>query len=146
MFATNHVLIGSAIGLATKNPYIALPVGIASHFLFDLTPHFGFKDKETKSKYYIKVAKFDGILLLLYLAFITLFFSSPIPLLAGAIGGLLPDLDKPFEYFIGKKIGKNLWPTFINKFHWGIQNENPKFIYTEIVAFILFNLILFNSL
>src|SRR5258708_39256458 len=43
MIATSHVIIGGAGGIAagtiTKNPAIALAVGIVSHFLCDMIPH-----------------------------------------------------------------------------------------------------------
>src|SRR5258708_19837887 len=43
MIATSHVIIGGAAGIAagtiTKNPAIALAVGIVSHFLCDMIPH-----------------------------------------------------------------------------------------------------------
>jgi hypothetical protein len=41
MTATNHALTGAFIGLALGNPWVALPVALASHFVCDAIPHFG---------------------------------------------------------------------------------------------------------
>ena len=42
MLLTPHVLVGISIAAATKNPYIAVPVAFASHFVGDLVPHWDF--------------------------------------------------------------------------------------------------------
>lgn len=41
MTGLNHVLTGSAIALAAKQPLLAAPLAFLSHFLLDVTPHFG---------------------------------------------------------------------------------------------------------
>lgn len=39
MLGTSHLLFGAAIGVVIPNPYIAFPVGWASHYLMDALPH-----------------------------------------------------------------------------------------------------------
>ena len=46
MTATNHALTGAAIGLLTGKPIVAVPLAIASHFICDAIPHFGFTDRQ----------------------------------------------------------------------------------------------------
>lgn len=40
MTATNHALTGAIIGLATGNPWLAIPVAFASHYVLDALPHY----------------------------------------------------------------------------------------------------------
>jgi len=40
MIALNHVLTGTAIGLALRQPLLAAPLALASHFVLDMVPHF----------------------------------------------------------------------------------------------------------
>lgn len=42
MTATNHVLAGAIVGATIHQPWIALPVAIASHFACDALPHFDY--------------------------------------------------------------------------------------------------------
>ncbi len=39
MLATPHILAGAAVGKAVRNPWIALPVALLSHFALDAMPH-----------------------------------------------------------------------------------------------------------
>lgn len=41
MTATNHALTGAAIGLVVGQPWLALPLALASHFVCDVIPHYG---------------------------------------------------------------------------------------------------------
>lgn len=52
MTATNHALTGAAIGLIIGRPLLAIPVALASHFICDALPHFGFPniDQTIKTK------------------------------------------------------------------------------------------------
>lgn len=42
MTITNHVLAGSIIGLTVANPVLAVFLALASHFIMDILPHFGY--------------------------------------------------------------------------------------------------------
>lgn len=39
MTATNHAITGALIAVVIKNPYLALPLALASHFALDVIPH-----------------------------------------------------------------------------------------------------------
>ena len=43
MTATNHALTGAIIGLSLSNPYLAIPLALASHFALDALPHYGIR-------------------------------------------------------------------------------------------------------
>lgn len=40
MLELPHTVVGAAIGLKIPNPLISLPLAFASHFIFDLIPHW----------------------------------------------------------------------------------------------------------
>ena len=40
MTATAHALIGASLAVKITNPYIGLPLAIASHFVADMIPHW----------------------------------------------------------------------------------------------------------
>src|SRR5436305_4998475 len=46
MTATNHALTGAIIGFVVGQPWLAVPVAIASHFVCDALPHFGSSQPE----------------------------------------------------------------------------------------------------
>ena len=48
MTATNHALTGAVIGLASGQPLLAVPAAVASHFVCDALPHFGWPDNENE--------------------------------------------------------------------------------------------------
>ena len=50
MRAINHALTGAVIGVVSGNPWIALPVAVASHFVVDAIPHHGNGDEVSGSQ------------------------------------------------------------------------------------------------
>jgi hypothetical protein len=110
MILASHAIAGAAIGRLTKNPILAFLLGLASHFALDAIPHWQY---ELKSRTYSddtlaedmaldgKFARdiifigadfFLGIFLSL-LAFggWNEMFDPSAPIIAGIIGGVLPD-------------------------------------------------------
>lgn len=59
MTATNHAMTGALIGLITRNPWIALPAAIVSHYVCDALPHY---DSALKASDYLKTRRFKIIL------------------------------------------------------------------------------------
>jgi hypothetical protein len=117
MILTTHAIIGAAAGRLTGNPWLAFVIGFASHFVADAVPHSQYhlaslvhldgpmEDNMVLNK------KFIGDLLLTGMDFtagiiLTLFFfhgaggitAISTPALAGALGGVLPDVLQ-FAYF-----------------------------------------------
>ena len=50
MLLTPHAFVGIAIGTTIQNPYIAVPLSVASHFVGDLTPHWDFFSNTKKEE------------------------------------------------------------------------------------------------
>src|SRR3954451_5134048 len=101
MFVTNHVLAGAAVGLTLpRNPAQALAAGVASHVIMDLTPHCG-DGTLTEDEFFV-IARRDGLVALGALAL--LLAAAPAPrrsVVAGVVGAVLLDLDKPCKRFFG---------------------------------------------
>jgi len=130
MLVTNHVLSGAVLGIAARNPWLAFPLGFASHFALDAAPHWGkFNDHDQ----FMRVAKADG---LTGLAVMGLATAAAAPerraaVLAGMAGAALPDLNKPAKIYLGR----SPFPKRFDAFHGRIQDEAPdRFRSHELVA------------
>lgn len=121
MFVTNHVLAGSLVGLALPaNPAQSFFGGVASHVIMDLTPHCG--DGTLTDDEFFLVARRDGLVALGVLAAVML--ATPKPrraVMAGVLGAVLLDLDKPCKRFFGI----DPFPRAVSRLHHWIQNEAP---------------------
>ena len=136
MLATNHVIFGASVGLIVKDPYLAFVSGTVSHLILDSIPHWGSSIAGVNNdKLFIKVARADGLTLLTVFALLAFLpIDNRLPILLGAFGGLLFDLDKPMMHFFKIKI----WPSWFDKLNIIIQRESPKRWWVELIAFILF--------
>jgi hypothetical protein len=134
MLVTNHVLSGAALGAAVRSPWLAFPLGVASHFALDATPHWGRWESEDT---FMRVAVADGLAGLAAMGVAT---ASARPeqrasVLAGMVGAALPDLNKPANVFFGF----SPFPAGVDRFHARIQDEAPhRFRSHELVAGALF--------
>lgn len=127
MLATPHLLTGAAIGAVTQNYYAAFILGVISHHLLDIIPHFDtaifhMNEKDdhyqlTKRDWLIGVgdAMIGVVILLLITISMLMVVGSPYnigPILVGALGGIFTDLfdNVPFwkERFRQTKIGKKV--------------------------------------
>lgn len=117
MTGFNHILAGSIIALAVKEPTLIVPIAFASHFVMDATPHFGNHPKmPLYNKAFMNYLKFDAFMSILVL--ITAISLSPenwFIILLGAGFAILPDVTWPF---INKAPA---WSKWFYKFHKGIQ-------------------------
>lgn len=134
MLVTNHVLSGAVIGAVVRSPWVAFPLGVASHFALDATPHWGKWSDDTE---FMRVAVTDGLVGLAAMGAAT---ASARPALragvvAGMVGAALPDLNKPAHVFFGR----SPFPKWVDAFHARIQDEAPdRFRSHEVVAGALF--------
>ena len=112
------MLTGSAIALAVQQPLLAAPLAFLSHFVLDVTPHFGGTPMYEYGKHwlfpYIMVA--DGIVS----AAAAFFICSLAPTLTSVIllcvlCAILPDVIL-FTYYANGR--PNTW---FHRFHLGIQ-------------------------
>jgi hypothetical protein len=117
MTGLNHVLTGTAIAIAVRQPLLAAPLAFLSHFLLDITPHFGGTPiYEYGHKYFPYIMAADGIIS----ASAVFLICSLVPSLATLIllctlCAILPDVLLFHYYTHGRP---NTW---FHRFHLGIQ-------------------------
>lgn len=47
MLDASHALIGASIAKTIPNPYLSIPLALATHFLADVFPHWDFRTRKT---------------------------------------------------------------------------------------------------
>jgi hypothetical protein len=124
MFVTNHVLSGVVIGrLLERRPVAAFVVGVGSHLLLDMVPHWGCDVRNpTENKLFLRYARRDGLLGLAALALAagaTGRRARP-AIVAAMAGAALLDMDKPMLHFFGR----NPFPGPVQRIHSAVQNES----------------------
>jgi hypothetical protein len=121
VFVTNHALAGAAIGALVRRPVPAFVVGVASHVLMDMAPHFG--EPEMDDAEFLRLARIDGAVGLGVTAAVVAAAPPAVrrSALAGLAGACLIDLDKPGRHFFGR----SPFPAAIDRFHGHIQNQVP---------------------
>jgi hypothetical protein len=121
VFVTNHALAGAAIGALVRRPVPAFVVGVASHLLMDMAPHFG--EPEMDDAEFLRLARIDGAVGLGVTAAVVAAAPPAVrrSALAGLAGACLIDLDKPGRHFFGR----SPFPAAVDRFHGHIQNEAP---------------------
>ena len=119
MLVTNHVLAGALIGSAARGPVSAFVAGVVSHFLMDVTPHWGDEDRRT----FLRVAVADGLVGATALALVNRLAPATrrTRVTAGMLGAAFPDLDKPSLLFFGM----SPFPDAFDTWHRQIQTESP---------------------
>lgn len=118
MLGFNHALAGSIIAVITPAPFVPI-VALASHFLLDLTPHFGRSETVrpyTRSFQYLLIT--DGLLCIAAVGFALLLFPDQWFIIGvGSFFGILPDLLWPLWHHGPKWLDKFLdWAEWIQ---WG---------------------------
>lgn len=118
MLVTNHVLVGSLLGAAVGRPGVAFAAGVVSHPVLDLLPHWGHPVSRPE---FLTVAVVDGLcgLAVLIAAAVRTPPDRRVAVLAGALGGAFPDVDKPWK----EVFGSSPFPAAVDRFHAWIQNE-----------------------
>jgi hypothetical protein len=117
MTGLNHALTGTAIALAVQQPLLAAPLAFLSHFLLDVTPHFGGTPVyEFGHKWFPPIMVADGIIA----ASAVFFICSLVPhmavlILLCALCAILPDIFLLTYYTQGRP---NTW---FHRWHLGMQ-------------------------
>ncbi len=117
MFATTHVLAGALVGRLVKSPVPAFAAGLASHVALDVLPHWGVARRRgdaDDARTFRRVAVVDGVVMTAAVGWLAR--RQEAGALAGAIGGVTPDLNKPAEL-----VGLPLWGRRLNQWHGDIQ-------------------------
>jgi hypothetical protein len=140
MISLNHVLAGTAIGLAVKQPTLAASLAFLSHFVLDAFPHWNYGD-EPGTKLWWKVWIVDAIGS--FIALLLLCLSAPELAWAIILGGTFAELPDVFWiYYLNA--GRPKWLFF--RFHKWIQwSETSRGFYYELgylVIFVVINIAL----
>lgn len=150
MTAINHALVGATIGLVVRNPAVALPAALLSHFVLDAIPHFGLpKVKGKYSKLFGRLLVIDAILCVLLV--LVLRVQTPeqwLVIAAAAFLATSPDLMWAPGYFrLRRGQLENKDSNVIKRFHSKIQtSQTPDGALVEIVWFLLFSGIVYQLL
>jgi hypothetical protein len=104
--AVNHILVGSIVAVAVKQPVIALPLALASHYALDALPHYGlptWADRRRHAVLFCIVITLDIIFSLALFAFLAI--SAPWYVVAAGFLAYSPDLMWVYRYLIKGKFG-----------------------------------------
>jgi hypothetical protein len=133
MIATNHYLAGVAVAATLSNPWYAIPVAFASHFVLDALPHFGLEYSTHKGKVLTGVAVVDALVLLF--AALLILPNYPTWFIVAGLIAISPDGAWIYRFIVKEKFG-SLPPApynSFNKWHAGIQKlESPWGMLVEI--------------
>ena len=133
MLSISHAATGAFIAAKISNPYLAIPLIIATHYLQDAVPHWDVgtglsKGTKTRTQAFIhEIPDLALALVIVYLMYpaifniqYSLFHFSP---LWGSFFGLLPDFLEAPRNFLGYE---PRWLTGINRFHARFHHSIPR--------------------
>lgn len=127
MLETPHIALGVAIAVAIPNPYIAIPLAFASHFILDMTPHWN-PHLNTEIKKYGHLTKqtlfIIGLDLACAVVLTTFLAKNDITIYLAAFAAILPDIVEG-PYFLWGWRNKYLDP--ILRFQKSIQSNANMF-------------------
>lgn len=152
MTASNHFATGALIGASIANPWVAAPLAVASHFLLDAMPQYGYEGPKEKKR-----AKFtlfhwalilDTLMAAICIWALTFVVKQPELVVFGLLG-YSPDIVWLYKFSITEKFGKRFLPNdnWFTNFHARIQKlEHPLLIIWEVVFFVaVFTLLIWVS-
>jgi hypothetical protein len=138
MTGTNHMLTGTAIALAVKQPLLAAPLAFVSHFVLDAIPHappYNFEYGNTRFSKAMVADATAGIALTIAVMIMVPHLAPVVAV--GAFFAILPDLTWAYFYGLNRR---NSW---FYKLHTVIQwFERPPGIIVEACYFVLITLVI----
>jgi len=143
MTGTNHGMTGAVIALTVKQPLLAIPLSFFSHFVCDMIPHFGVKDKPGEPDDELFKTKFNIILICDFLIAVSLmvlfgywFPEQKWTIWACMVAAAIPDALNAYSRLYlerVKKVKYNPKEHFTARIQW---SQTYKGAYVEIVWFI----------
>lgn len=143
MLETPHVALGVAIALKTGNPWVAIPLSLASHFLLERVPHWNphlnteiktYGKLTNKTKFIIAIDTTLALALGLFIAYKALPDTNLfLTIILSAFTSILPDLLESPYFFFGVKNKYMKWWIDLQK---SIQVDATPFwgILTQVVV------------
>ena len=117
MTTTNHAITGALIATVVKQPYLAIPLAFASHFVCDLIPHFELKWEFNSKKMWVRLAA-DGLAALAVAVFLVYSgVRNPFLLAVSGFAAMSPDLAWLY-YGINKDRAKDWLSRQHARFNW----------------------------
>lgn len=145
MLETPHVAVGAALATRIPNPYIAIPLALASHFMLEFVPHWN-PHLNTETKKYGKPTKQTSIIVAIdvvlslaiggFLAYrVFPDTNHSLTILFASFASVLPDVVEGPYFFLGMR--NSLIKRWII-FQKSIQNDVPMFpgILTQLVTIV----------
>lgn len=142
MTATAHAFIGAIIAAKIANPFIAVPVAIASHVIGDLIPHWDSGTHElTKSKRRVTIEAVIDVLAGFTLPFVMLSIVFPetnyIYAFFMIIMAQFFDWTTAPYYFFNIKYPPFTWSYYLSKNYFDNRLDKPWGIVTQVTAVLL---------
>lgn len=136
MTGFNHATTGALIAAAVGNPFVAVPLAFASHFIMDAVPHFGWdldedvfvrnRSKELKVSAAIEIPLTIIVLTLLPL------LMRPIRLwwitLLVMLSALTPDFITFYRAFLEEREKRMRPESIISKLHYGLTHHHSNLV------------------
>lgn len=148
MTATNHALTGAAVAIAFRQPVLALPLALVSHFVCDAIPHWDYSVKFPRRQRIIALDLLFASVVVATIALLSVTFSVKAwVIVACAILAVPPDGMWFPQILKGEPIpmNGNTLLYLMRRFHRWIQwNESRRAFYTEIGWFLLIALYVFT--
>ncbi len=131
----NHVVFGSLIAVTIKEPTLAVPLALVSHFALDTIPHYGEHGPTARGTkgYHIRIM--IDLVACLAFVFFALALGPPNPALLAVCAFLAVAPDFLWPLAVNAKHDGLLWAFF--KFHKRIQTESKNGIWVEIPWFLV---------
>lgn len=143
MTATNHALTGALVATVVKQPWLAVPLAFASHFVCDAIPHFGANLKFPGRAMYTWLV-IDGFTALFFAIFL-IYKGVENPVLLAICGFVAMSPDLAWLYYgLKGQLSKLKSYDPISKFHSKIQlyQKPPGLVIEFIWAFLMVTLII----
>lgn len=122
MTGFNHGMVGAVIALSVKQPMLAIPLSLASHYLADFIPHYGFEQKKVLKKSFNRFLLADFLLALLCMVILAVLFPHRILLIWSCmVVAAAPDI----IWWFYRRSAKQ-WPEGLDKFtawHFRVNND-----------------------
>ena len=150
MTATGHAVIGTVIAATVRDPVIAIPIAVVSHFAADLFPHWDtathWREKGKQKLYRDSIM--DGFLALFLVWVLTEFVfpgTSLIYAIIIVIFALLPDILTAPYLFLNSKFPPFLWAYKFQKLFdskldkpWGIIGQTILVLGIVIIGILIY--------
>ena len=140
MTTSNHLFTGAVIALTVKQPLLAVPLSLLSHYVLDALPHFGYKgasDLASMLRFRLTLimesVNLIGIPLLIYLL-----WGNSVWVYLAALAAITPDFVWIYRYYWYDRFGLAVPLGRFSQWHLSIQwGERPWGIVVELVTLVL---------